>query len=274
MVPLFSRLQSYLFLGFIFLLFFMHFQQAEAQDSTSNTRVGNFSRMDGPLRFAAEKLEKKIMCAFETLDTATKENSKERARAIYMARHLSKLFVRIHPKWGDSVVRHMIAQSVIETDYLRAVSEYKSKYASSRKKHKGRGGCQTTHRENYAKLAACSQKVIETDPAILRLFDVASQPPRPNAKLVTDPVGTMSESTELGQFYNAMSCPCYFIDTAMKHQKFANALQCEEERCVKEVGVGVNRGPGKLGKGLKPLKHRDRYKVFKEIGHCFDRVRK
>lgn len=268
MVQVFKKSQSLFLLGFLFLLFFFHFDSAHSYDSTTSSRgTRNFGLFSN--NRAAKELEDKIMCAFETQENI-KMPSMAYSRAQYMAKHMSRMFSRIHPDWGDTVVRHMIAQSIIETDYLRAVTEYKSTYASSRKKHKGRGGCQTTHMANYAKLNACSNKIMESEPSRISLFEVAYQPVSYRVPLVINPAQTMSERTEMGQIYNAMSCPCYFINTAMRHKRFADALQCESEACVMEVGVGVNRGPGNLGKKMRPLKHYYRYKVFKEIGHCFN----
>lgn len=222
----------------------------------------------------AKKLEKQIMCAFEEFGIAKMGPTVQRQRAMYMAEHLSNLFVRlVEPAWQELATQHLLAQMLSETGSLKHVTELKSSYASSWKRYKGRGGCQTTHLANYAKLAGCTDTILGSSQSRISWDKISAAPGKYRSSLVLSPVRAMDEQTEMGRLYNAMSCPCYFIDTAVRHPKFMNALRCAEQSCIDEVGVALNRGPGKLGQGRLPLNYEERRDAFKKISPCFNSKR-
>lgn len=217
----------------------------------------------------ADSLREKILCAFEK-NGIQRGPSNEWARATYAADHLSDILSRMDPRWQDIATRHMIAQAVAETGGLRWLSELKSRFASSWSKFKGRGLMMTTHKSNYAKLAGCADTLSNyPSPQTIAQESIARSPALYQSPLVVAPDKIMSESTQEGQRLQAISLICYMVDTAERHPRFEAALKCAEPRCVREVGVGVNQGPGNLGKGRVPHGDKARIEAFRKAGSCF-----
>ncbi len=215
------------------------------------------------------KLKAQIMCAFEQNGLPAGPTN-QRARANYSANHLSQVMAQIQPPLSSVMIHNMLAQVVAETGNLRNLVEQRSSYASSQSRFRGRGLIQMTHRENYARFAGCAEAIRNSPPpAQITRETLARAPALTNSPLVQNPESAMSESTLEGQQLNAWSLICYMIPTAERHTRFENALNCANPPCVREVGVGVNHGPGALGRGRTPLGDRHRLDAFRKMSQCF-----
>ncbi len=275
-----SKIHSIFLVIFTFLILVLHLSNASASTlDVTRANVDSRKEMTTSQKNRAEEIEKKILCAFETkglMRGTTRQRGRARVarppqmtRALYIARHWANLVVRLYPDLGDTGVRHMMAQMLSETGNLKFLTELRSEYASSRKKHKGRGTCQTTHRSNYAQLASCSSQIANSAPGKISLVEIARTPRDFRSELVRNPAQAMSERTATGQFYNAMSCPCYFLNGAARHRNFNKYLSCATLKCIDQVGVGVNRGFGAVDRKSAPLNRYGRRKAFMDIGKCF-----
>ena len=234
-------------------------------DSTHNGSVTS-----GPQSRATDELEKKIYCAFEK-NGMSHGPTKQAERAKYVSKHLAELFVRMaDPQWREPATQHLLAQVVAETGNLKHLTELASEHKSSQMLYKGRGTMQTTHKDNYARLAGCAREIESTPPpSRITWDDISEASPLYSSHLVSNPDAAMSEASDKGKFYNVMSSACFFIDTAVRHPKFAKSLNCRSDNCIDEIGVGVNKGPGKLGQGDKPLSAEARRKAFRKMDQCF-----
>lgn len=217
-----------------------------------------------------DKLREKIMCAFEQNKLPKDNKTNQRKRAEYLSRQLSEIFSRLEPDWTTLELQHSLAQAVAETGNLRHVIEQRSKHKSSRSKYKGRGLIQTTHKANYAQLAGCAQTISNNPiPQSISREALARSPRLFKSNLVRNPDQAMSERTQSGQFLNAASLVCYMVNTSERHSRLKKAMSCANPPCVREVGVAVNRGPGALGKGRKPLGDAERVRAFCRMNSCF-----
>jgi hypothetical protein len=218
----------------------------------------------------AEALEEQILC---TLSVGQPQGpTRQRTRAEFVAKHIATMLSRMtEPEWTPLAIRHMMAQVRQETNVLNLLEEQRSSYASSRMEFRGRGALQTTFRENYARLAGCVQTVQNATPPRQITWDqVAEAPPLNESDLVRNPRRAMDENTEQGRINLALSAPCYIVNTAVRHERFAQALTCDSRQCVNEIGVGINRGPGRLGQGVLPLHSDRRWREFQNIEQCFN----
>ncbi len=237
---------------------------------TTRSGSGSFFSPRQTQETEMDRLRKKIMCAFEENKLPKDNESNQRKRAEYLSRHLSEIFSRLEPDWTTLELQHSLAQAVAETGNLRHVTEQPSKYRSSRSKYKGRGLIQTTHKANYAQLAGCAQTISNNPiPQSISREALARAPRLMSSELVRNPDQAMSERTQGGQFLNAASLVCYMVNTSERHNRLKKAMSCANPPCVREVGVAVNRGPGALGKGRKPLGDAERVRAFCRMNSCF-----
>ena len=216
---------------------------------------------------SAEQYEEQVTCA---LKASGAKSEKQLERVKYVAKSLGTVFSQMSPELKANFIRHMLAQGSAETDNLRLLEEEKSKYASSKSKHKGRGLIQTTHPDNYAKLAGC-EKVLNQKPHPSRITheDIAKAPKLEGSDVVRKPERVVNEKDERGKNLIALGALCYFLDTKERHPKFAAALEGTSDKDINDVGVALNKGPGKLGKAKEPLHPEKRRKAFKDMKECF-----
>jgi len=260
-------LKYFIPIKFLVLIIFSLFTLKTAAETTQ-TDSGQSSFVPNN---SVEKLRSQIMCAFEQNGLPAGPTN-QRARANYSANHLSQVMAQIQPPLSSVMIHNMLAQVVTETGNLRNVVEQRSRYASSRSRYRGRGLIQMTHRENYARFAGCAQAIRNSPPpATITRETLARAPALTSSPLVQNPDAAMSESTLEGQQLNAWSLICYMIPTAERHTPFENALNCANPPCVRDVGVGVNRGPGALGRGHSPLGDQHRLDAFRKMSQCFQR---
>ena len=252
------------------ILLSLPFQLFAQETTTSRGRGGwGFSPLQTK-KNQTDKLRERILCAFEKNKLPKDTKSNQRKRADYLSRHLSEIFSRLEPDWTTLELQHSLAQAVAETGNLRDVVELPSKHKSSRSKYKGRGLIQTTHKTNYAQLAGCAQTMKNNPlPQSISREALARSPRLMNSNLVRNPDQAMSERTQEGQFLNAASLVCYMVNTSERHKRLKKAMSCANPPCVREVGVAVNRGPGALGKGRKPLGDAHRIRAFCRMNSCF-----
>ena len=217
----------------------------------------------------AEVIKKKIKCSFE--EASGTKSGEQGERQEYMSEHLAKVFSQLYPEIEQKEMQHIVAQGMAETDAARLVKEEQSKYASSRSEFKGRGLCQTTHKDNYAKLAGC-EKVIKKYPfpSQIPLAEFSKPQKDTGSDIVSDPEKVSREDDERSKMLAAIGCICYFMEQRERHPSLKDYLKRDDDKAVREVGVTLNKGPGKLDTGAKPLGEEKRKKMFDKAGRCFD----
>lgn len=243
---------------------------AEARNEQTLFRRGGGNFAGRSLASEETRVAEQIMCGFKANGIEEAVSNKQFIRAAYVSRYLSEVAVRIQPRWTDTEMAHLVAQAVAETGNLGAIVEGRSEYASSKSMHKGRGIIQLTHRANYAKFAGCIDSIDRNpSPGVLVRGALAAAPRIHNSKIVRNPTAAFSERSEEGKRLNALASICWLIDNSERHPKLKKNMQCSSDYCINQVGCGVNRGPGSVGKCSGPLNAKGRRDAFKRVKKCF-----
>ncbi len=237
-------------------------------ETTRGRGFGFSQERFGPTRSAL--LERQLLCAMRK-SGINEGPTNQWSRARYVAKHLSDVLPRLIPPWSNTAITHLLSQSLHETGLLNLLTEQASRYASSRSEFKGRGIIQLTHRANYSLFAGCEQAINSAgDSGPIQRERLASAPAISSSDIVRSPNSAFNESSENGQRRNTLTAICWMVRTQERHEAFANALECRTDHCINEVGVAINKGPGRLGTGSTPLGAENRRDLFRKIESCFN----
>lgn len=235
-----------------------------AQDSTEGEMKLESPESSGIASATGGEFAQEFTCALGKVGSAGPAE-----RGQYFARVLGDFFGKMSKPPSPTWRRHLAAQMLAETGNLKDIVEKTSQYASSKLQHKGRGGIQITHAGNYAAFGGFMAAYKRSGGSSVDLKQLVAAPANQSAIEVQSPDSAFDEKTPLGQERNVLAGVWYFANTATKHPKFAEALEKSDESSVREVGVAVNKGPGKLGSGTVPLADKERKDRFDKIGECY-----
>ena len=197
-------------------------------------------------------------------------------RAKLFAKAYQKFFSKMKKAPSKTFRRHLYAQQFQETGSLKWLEELPSKYASSRKKHRGRGGIQITHKGNYAKFASFFARYKKSS-GKFTVRELTSGGKNYNSLEVRNPGRAFNENTKDGIERNALAGVWYLLDHARRFKLLRKALNSKYKRekdywvSAKIVGQAINRGPGamRIKGGKMPLHNGTRWRNFLKIGSCF-----
>lgn len=217
----------------------------------------------------AQELEEAIKCSYEA---GVDQTPLQKDRTQWVSEILAQAITQMNPEVSDTCVRHMIAQSKTETGSLGDLTEIPNdKHASSTSAYPGQGTIQTTGVDNYAKLASCVD-IFQNKPFPneVKMKEVSDADKDMTSTEVQDKAFAFMETKPEGKLRNALSALCFFMDTMERHQRFKDACEKTDEASVDLIGVGINHGPGDIGKEPLALDYDSRRTNFKKIESCYN----